>query len=864
MSTLPRRLAASFLFVFASWAAAEPAPRLDARGDPLPPGAFARLGTTRFRDGGFIASAALSPDGKLFAIAGQRDHLRLLDAVTGKEVRQIKVTNAGVSFLTFSPDGKRLALADHRNQVQLYDVASGAPAGQFTGGPQARLSAFVFSADGRVAAAGPEGFGQKMPIPVWEVATGKQLAALDGLHNYNVRLALSPDGKVLASGGTFMPRTNEDRDKQAEYSQTVQLWDVTTGKELRRLRNEQPGHTGAAFTPDGKALVVCTAASTFVVWDVATGKELRRFAGRRNVGATMQFSPDGKTLAASSPDGVVQAWDFATGRRRGLFEGPRGRLGRVGFTSDGRILAYGSNGVALQVWDVLAEKRLTPEGGHEAGVTGLAFAADGRGLVSVAADGVVLTWDAAGKETRRLALRDDEMLRYGFASGRSGHATLSPDGRFVLSADPMQGGLRLFELAKGRELCTFGGSIMAYTPGGASSAFSPDARLLLTAGTDPRAAGRTSMVRVYDVETGQEVRALPGPPAQSVNVAFAPDGKTFAAASNTFQGSVAAETRVWDAATGKELWQGSRPQTQAQGLAFTPDGKVLATRDTGGAVVLHDALTGLELRQVAVPAGNLGAAALVFAPDGRTFAAATTKDNLRGVVGVWEVATGTLRHEFAGHAGLVSTAAFSPDGTTLATGGSDTTVLLWDLTGRAGAHGPPRGKPAAEELDALWATLEAGEAAKAFPAMRRLLEAPAEAVALLAKHVRPAGGKDNDPAAIARLIAALDDDAFDAREKATRELEKVGKAAAEALRKALADRPSAEMKQRLTVLLEKLRPGETAPDLVRALRAVEVLEHLGTPEARQALGALAKGQAEAPLTLAAAGALGRLEKAPRR
>jgi hypothetical protein len=193
----------------------------------------------------------------------------------------------------------------------------------------------------------------------------------------------------------------------------------------------------------------------------------------------------------------------------------------------------------------------------------------------------------------------------------------------------------------------------------------------------------------------------------------------------------------------------------------------------------------------------------------------------------------------------------------LATGASDTTALVWDLTGRAGAE-PAKDKPTADEMVKLWAALD-GDARPAHAAMRRLLDVPDEAVTLLKKHVKPAEAAGPDAKAMAKLIADLDADDFDTREKAAKSLGDLGAAAREPLKKALAGSPSAEAKRRIEGLLEKLQDKGAPPaEVVRPLRAVEVLEDLGTAEAKKLLEELAKGAADAPLTEAAKAALARL------
>jgi WD40 repeat protein len=849
------------LLLLAVAARAEPPARADAQGDPLPAGALARLGTTRFRSGNFIQSVAVAPDGKTLAVADNQG-ARILDLATGKELRALKTTGyTGFTHVSFSPDGKVFAAAEHDGRIRFWDPATGDLIGQVAPPTDATRrrpgSAFSFSGDGKYVAVGCADFpaAPNQPARAWvyEVPGGKEVAQVETLHNSNVRGFLSGDGKVLATTGHYMNRGNEPREKQAEINQTVQLWDVTTGKELRKVRTEGSwgGLAGAAFSPDGKQMALALSTGGFVVIDVAGGKELRHVAGRRNSGASLAYSPDGKVLAAAALDGTVQTWDAATGQRLGLYDVPRNPTGRAGFTADGKLLAWGSNGQSVYAWDVRAEKWLTPTGGHQTAVGTVAFTPDGRGIVSVSSDGAALFWDAAGKERRRVQLHggDGSPFPVG-AFMRFNGVVLSPDGKYALASSGS--GVSLFELGKGREVCTFSGGYPGIGPAGA---FSPDGSLVVTGNMDFQA--RKPLVRLYDVATGQELHKLEGHTGDLRGMAFAPDGKAVASASTNFQPTQTYELRLWEASGGKSLWRAERPQAWVVGLAFAPDAKAVAVLEQTGAVALHETTGGRELRRLGT-AGSIGnPSAIAFSPDGRLLAVAGQDFPARQTrVRLYEVASGTVRHEFTGHDGPVSALAFSADDRRLATGGNDTTVLLWDLTRAADAEAL-NGKPGAEELDKLWAGLNDADARAAFRAMRRLQAAPEEAVALLAKNVQPAGG-GADANAIAKLIAALDADSFDEREKASRELAALGKAAEAPLKKALADKPSAEAKQRIGQLLEKLKDQGPALEVVRPLRAVEVLERLGTPEAKKVLEALAKGQAEAPLTVAAKEALGRL------
>ncbi|HEV3263770.1 MAG TPA: hypothetical protein VG013_43445 [Gemmataceae bacterium] len=285
---------------------------------------------------------------------------------------------------------------------------------------------------------------------------------------------------------------------------------------------------------------------------------------------------------------------------------------------------------------------------------------------------------------------------------------------------------------------------------------------------------------------------------------------------------------------------------------LSPDDKTL---------LLHrDGSTGIELWEVETGQPRLRIEppsfcdATSFSPGGAMLVAGCSD----GVFRFWDAHTGRLVLEQGGHRGPVTAVAFAPDGRRLATGGWDTTVLVWNLAD-LGLAGRPRLiqlQPA--ELPALWGDLAGSDASKAYRAIGKLIAAPDQALPLLRGRLRPAAAAD--PERLPRLLAGLDDRRFAARERATAELQKLTELAEPALRKALAGQPSAEARRRIEQLLDKLERAVPSADRLRRLRAVEVLEQIGSRESRQVLQALAKGAAQSRLTQEAKASLGRLAK----
>jgi dipeptidyl aminopeptidase/acylaminoacyl peptidase len=244
---------------------------------------------------------------------------------------------------------------------------------------------------------------------------------------------------------------------------------------------------------------------------------------------------------------------------------------------------------------------------------------------------------------------------------------------------------------------------------------------------------------------------------------------------------------------------------------------------------------------------------VAFSPDSRVVAVTTPAQEIL----LWDLRRGKEVRRFARYEADVTSLAFSPDGRRLVSGLSDSTLLVWDVATFRHA-GQPSGLDA-EGAARAWADL-ASDARKAFAARGALAESPARALPLLKERLRPA--PPTDVPRLRRLIADLDSDRFAARQEAQKGLEQMGDLAKGGLQRALAEKPSLEARQRIIALLEKLRSPVTRPETLQALRAVAVLEDIATPEARQLLETLARGELEARLTQQAKASFDRLAKRP--
>jgi hypothetical protein len=262
---------------------------------------------------------------------------------------------------------------------------------------------------------------------------------------------------------------------------------------------------------------------------------------------------------------------------------------------------------------------------------------------------------------------------------------------------------------------------------------------------------------------------------------------------------------------------------------------MLISTNDDGTLRTWDPETGEELRRS--DKFSHTPSSLAFTPDGRTLALG----NRDGSITLWDVVEWKERRRFQGHRAVVRSVAFSPDGKLLASGSDDTTILLWDVTDRLREQKPVVTPMTPRAADALWDALGSDDALEVHTSLAPLVEAARQKPSIILDRVLPLFVADDKQ--IKRLLAELDDDDFEQRERAGHKLRKLEDLAEPALRRALDEKPSPEVRRRVQELLGKLDAPTFTPRQLRFQRAVEILERVGSDEARRSLAVLAK---EAP------------------
>jgi len=664
----------------------------DRWGDPLPVGAVARLGTTRFRIGG--GELGFLADNKTVISYGGHS-IQFWEAQTGKLLREVDTSPISMRASALSRDGKYLAGGGFLPQqgnlptqgaIGIWETSSGKLLRTLQrAGEDVDLWSLVLTPDDKLLVS----IASNGILRIEELATGLEILQHQFPRDIMPSLAISPDGAILAlSSG---PNTRK-----------LYLWNWQGGAEPRDLKVS--GRVGRAlvFSPDGKSLFECDDSGDrrFRIWDVLTGRLVQRLEPPEpdhHSTRELVFSPDGKTFMTSSRSnaaGAIHVWDKATARPIHRLGGEQIPVSSLSVAPDSQLIA-GISGGRLRIWDLASNKELTStDTGHRTPPERIVVTPGG--LVATASyDFTIRLWEpTTGKQ--RLKLAHD---------GYVWDIAVSPDGN-KLASSSLDDTVCLWDLATGRKIYKLPGH--GRFGGRRSVAFTPDSRYFLSWGDD-------MYLRKWEVSTGKAVLEhrlrpkgvnIPGEDAEPYererfldlgHGTFSPDGKSFVV-------NVGPQYHIFDVATGKETGNIANEGSHVISLTISPNNKMLLasawskpveTKLTDGRsrfssqenqlVCLWELASGKLLKRIVLPEGGVGPVA--FSPNSKLFAVATAEPN--GRIALWNVARGEQVRVIDGFRASVRSLAFLPDGKRLVSGMDDTTALVWDLTENASGSASP-------------------------------------------------------------------------------------------------------------------------------------------------------------------------------
>lgn len=409
-----------------------------------------------FPEGG--SRAAFSPDGKILALAGRNDAVKLVDVATLKEVGALPKSDAAIA-LTFTPDGKKLLVAYWGGETRVWDLAT-QKVEAFLNGHTAKVWCIAFSPDGQTLATA----SSDQTVRLWDASTWQTKKVLRGHASEIWGVAFTSDGETLVSSSkdeTIMlsqlrstaptreiivnqlqPLISPDGLVLAatgEKEQTV-LLDIATAQQITKFDGSPVG-----FVEDGSTLLTFESPASFIFWDVAD----RSIRSKTTLADGLQpfdwfaVSPDGRTLMTQAGFGPIQIIEIPSAKARGVIPENTGGVRTLAFSPDSRLVATVRWG-RLYLWDSASLRQVASDHRHKMMISTCAFSPDGKLLATAGGDGAIVLWEIPSL---------NEFGRFiGHKEGIS-CVIFSPDGKTLASSGA--GNVKLWNVATFREMATF-------------------------------------------------------------------------------------------------------------------------------------------------------------------------------------------------------------------------------------------------------------------------------------------------------------------------------------------------------------------------------------------------------------------------
>ncbi|BAY20217.1 WD-40 repeat protein (plasmid) [Anabaenopsis circularis NIES-21] len=579
-------------------------------------------------------SVSFSPDGKTLASGSNDKTIKLWNPETRKEIHTLQTGDYSVKSVSFSPDGKTLASLSNDGTIKLWNVETRKEIPKkiplpLPSGYNNLVESVSFSPKGMTLAFGLYG----KVIKLWNLETG-EIRILQKQENNPVdvnSVSFSHDGKTLASGNSH---------ERGGTDNTIQLWNVETGKEIYTLPGHNDDVNSVSFSPDGKILASGSDDKTIKLWNVETGKEIYTLSGHDDPVKSVSFSPDGNTLASGSglvaepspgTDNTIKLWNVETRTEIRTLKGHNDAVTSLSFSPDGKTLASGSNDKTIKLWH-LPDLEVEPLLERSCAFVGAYLANPNSGMSKDDSDRHLCEGIGTPEQTQKIS---------------TGETTpVSNPKSPVLKAD-----VKPLDPKAAKEISELKGHQGQVR----SVAFSRDGQTLATSGED-------GTIRLWNAQ-GKFLSQFQGNQTAIRSIDFSPDGQKLVS-------DAGGKIRLWDL-HGKLLKEFDGQQKLIRSVKFNPTKPQLASTGDDGFIHLWD-LDGKSLGKWQADPKRVWD--LAFSPDGQQIASAEAG----GSVSLWNW-KGQPMKKLTGHISPVLSVAFSPDSKQLVSGCNVGMIRSWSL-----------------------------------------------------------------------------------------------------------------------------------------------------------------------------------------
>lgn len=470
-------------------------------------------------------------------------------------------------------------------------------------------------------------------------------------------LDISPDGKLLLTGS---------------QDQTIRLWEMSTGRELRTFHGHEKGVRTIQFHPDGHRFVSVAYDKKAILWDVTSGQMIREWKDSADVIRSAVFSPDGKRLLTGGHRNNAMMWDLESGERLKTFKTKPETCYQcvpdLVWAPEGNRFYTGAADRTTLIWDVSKGDTLSShkfnKGSCSSCNTYLDIDASGEVLVKADYRGGMFLIDAQNGKKKKELLEDGEFYGIQF----------HPQGQYIMGLVEYNGQVRVWETRNGKEVM----KIEAHD-GIKAMGFTPDGKYIVTAGEDHRAALRQfpsgRLVRTFKgIVTRISEEGLNSSELYYLNLLkdteMSPDGQWVAQCQRD------SAALIWDRKSGRIVRKLYAHRGVVTSVAFSPDSKTLATGGTDRKIRLWNVSSGELLRTI--DAHYALVLHVRFSKDGEQLISGSWDGWFR----VWNVADGSIASEAKKHEGSPYTVSISPNGLYGVSGGLDRKLKVTELDSR--------------------------------------------------------------------------------------------------------------------------------------------------------------------------------------